>query len=47
MRLAGSFGVSALEVYLVGRGKAAGFTTLLLVMAGILVVPTVLFRSRR
>jgi MFS family permease len=36
MRLAVSFGVSALAVYLLGPTvKAAGFTTLLLVMAGI------------
>jgi hypothetical protein len=36
MRLAVSFGVSALAVYLLGPTvKAAGFATLLLVMAGI------------
>jgi MFS family permease len=36
MRLAVSFGVSALAVYLLGPTvKAAGFTTLLLIMAGI------------
>jgi hypothetical protein len=36
MRLAVSFGVSALAVYLLGPTvKAAGFTTLLLLMAGI------------
>jgi hypothetical protein len=36
MRLAVSFGVSALAVYLLGPTvKAAGFTTLLLVMAAI------------
>jgi hypothetical protein len=36
MRLAVSFGVSALAVYLLGPTvKVAGFTTLLLLMAGI------------
>ena len=41
MRLAVSFGVSALAVYLLGPTvKAAGFTTLLLVMAGISTLTT-------
>jgi hypothetical protein len=36
MRLAVSFGISSIAVYLLGPTvKAAGFTTLLLVMAGI------------
>ena len=42
MRLAVSFGVSALAVYLLGPTvKAAGFTTLLLVMAGISSLTTI------
>jgi hypothetical protein len=41
MRLAVSFGVSALAVYLLGPTvKVAGFTTLLLLMAGISALTT-------
>jgi hypothetical protein len=41
MRLAVSFGVSALAVYLLGPTvKAAGFTTLLFLMAGISTLTT-------
>jgi hypothetical protein len=41
-RLAVSFGVSSLAVYLLGPTvKAAGFTTLLLVMAGLATLTTV------
>ena len=41
MRLAVSFGVSSLAVYLLGPTvKAAGFTTLLLVMAGLAALTT-------